>query len=148
MKRIYPIIDYESEHGTILCPGCKGVMQPIHWHYSYKDPLFTNMYLCLNCGEYVFDKENGECMTFPKNILVPSKQSLSTEDTKVNKSVNHGVTETVTNDTENVGAPLPSTPAPTRMNINLMTCPICGTIYHGGIEGWGNCPNCRKKEVA
>ena len=50
---------------------------------------------------------------YDKLMIVPSKQSLSTEDTKVNKSVNHGVTENDTNDTENVGAPLPSNPTPT-----------------------------------
>lgn len=33
----------------------------------------------------------------------------------------------------------------TPMNINLMTCPDCGTIYHWGTLGMGNCPVCANK---
>ena len=74
MKTLQPIIDYNSTYGTILYPGCKGVMQPVHWHYKYKPPLFTNMFLCTDCGEYIFDKEKQECMTFPKNIRKEGEQ--------------------------------------------------------------------------
>ena len=31
------------------------------------------------------------------------------------------------------------------MAINLMTCPVCGCVYHWGIHGYGNCPNCIRK---
>jgi len=75
MTVIPPIIDYESEHGNIHCPGCKASMRPVHWHYPDKKPLFTNMYLCTDCGEYVFDKHTQECLTLPKNVKIPKGKS-------------------------------------------------------------------------
>ncbi len=68
MTVIPPIIDYESRNGTILCPGCRGIMRPVHWHYPDKEPLFTDTFLCTDCGEYLFDKDHQECMTFPRNV--------------------------------------------------------------------------------
>jgi len=63
---ISPRIDKE---GRIRCPECGGLMRPLHWHYPDKQSLFTEMYLCTDCGEYVFDKNKQECMTFPGNIV-------------------------------------------------------------------------------
>jgi len=33
------------------------------------------------------------------------------------------------------------------MNINLMICPDCGTVYHWGTLGMGNCPTCARKKA-
>ena len=74
MKEIPPIIDYESDYGNILCPGCKALMRPLHWHYPDRKPLFTNMYLCTDCGEYIFDKHTQQCLTLPKNVQVSEEK--------------------------------------------------------------------------
>jgi len=65
---VIPPVIAQDNRGTILCPGCRGIMRPVHWHYPNKDPLFTDTFLCTDCGEYLFDKENQECMTFSRNM--------------------------------------------------------------------------------
>jgi len=65
---VIPPVIAQDNIGTILCPGCGGIMRPVHWHYSDQEPVFTDTFLCTDCGEYLFDKENQECMTFPRNM--------------------------------------------------------------------------------